>query len=267
MIDDEALKARFNPEGSLLRRQQNRMTEMLLCFDKICTKHGIRYWLCSGTLLGCIRHKGYIPWDDDLDVEVMREDYDKLMQILPQELPEQYALQNHETDPGYFFCFAKLRDKKSFLQETNRYDRVFAYRGIFIDIFPYEKVTPLMHWISCRTFGRVYKVMNNPKYTDEEAVKRVSKIYDFNHNYVFPVLKALSRLSTSKLLRYSCGIPYSNACYENEIFPLKRAPFDGYEMPIPNDSDAYLKRKFGDYMQLPNLDTLHPHSDELTIEE
>ena len=82
-FDAEALKARFNPDGSPLRRMQDRMTEMLREIDAICRRHNIRYWLCSGTLLGCIRHGGYIPWDDDLDIEVLREDYDRLMEILP----------------------------------------------------------------------------------------------------------------------------------------------------------------------------------------
>ena len=103
-FDAEALKARFNPDGSPLRRMQDRMTEMLREIDAICRRHNIRYWLCSGTLLGCIRHGGYIPWDDDLDIEVLREDYDRLMEILPRELPEHLRLQNHDTDPGYFFC-------------------------------------------------------------------------------------------------------------------------------------------------------------------
>lgn len=264
-MDANALKERFNPEGSLLRRQQERMTEMLLVFDDICRRNNISYWLCSGTLLGCIRHGGYIPWDDDLDVEVMRDDYERLMRILPQELPEKYKLQNHNTDPGYFFCFAKLRDTHSLLEETNRYDRVFKYRGIFIDIFPYEHIAPPLHWLSCRTFGRVYKAMNNPKLTDEQAMKRVNRIYNINHRAIFPLLRLLSKLWPSKMLRYSPGIPYPNATYHNEIFPLKRAKFEGYDMPIPHDTDSYLKRKFGDYMQLPNLDNIHPHSDHLEI--
>ena len=86
-IDHEALRERFNPEGSLLRRMQHRMTEMLGEIDKICRRHNLKYWLCSGTLLGCVRHGGYIPWDDDLDIEMLREDYEKLLKILPEELP------------------------------------------------------------------------------------------------------------------------------------------------------------------------------------
>lgn len=266
-FDAEALKARFNPDGSPLRRMQDRMTEMLREIDAICRRHNIRYWLCSGTLLGCIRHGGYIPWDDDLDIEVLREDYDRLMEILPRELPEHLRLQNHDTDPGYFFCFAKVRDTRSHLSETNDYDRIFRYRGIFIDIFPYEKMPLPLLWISNRTFGRIYKVMRNPEYNIQQLIRKTDAIYRFNHRWVFPVLRFLAKLWPTQKLNYSPGIPYDNTIYAHETFPLKRADFDGFSAPIPADSDAYLRRKFGNYMHLPDLDTIHQHSAEFTIDD
>ena len=97
------LRARFNPDGSLLRRQQMRMLDILLEVDRICRKHNITYWLSSGTLIGAVRHKGFIPWDDDLDIEMLLPDYERLMKILPQELPDTMALQTQDTDPNYFF--------------------------------------------------------------------------------------------------------------------------------------------------------------------
>ena len=90
-FDPEELKARFNPEGSPLRLQQLRMKEMLKVLDGICRKHDIPYWIASGTLLGCMRHGGFIPWDDDLDVEMLRSDYKRLLRILPSELPASSA--------------------------------------------------------------------------------------------------------------------------------------------------------------------------------
>lgn len=93
------LRQRFNPEGSDLRRQQLRMMELLLAFDKICKKHNIRYWLIAGTLIGAARHHGFIPWDDDMDVQMLREDYERMLEILPQELDDTMALQCRQTDP------------------------------------------------------------------------------------------------------------------------------------------------------------------------
>ena len=82
-MNQDELRARFNPDGSLLRRQQLRMLDILLEVDKICKKHDIRYWLSSGTLIGAMRHDGFIPWDDDLDIEMLRSDYVRLMKVLP----------------------------------------------------------------------------------------------------------------------------------------------------------------------------------------
>ena len=138
-FDAAELKARFNPDGSPLRRQQLVMLEMVQELDRICRKHHIPYFLYGGTLLGAIRHNGFIPWDDDLDVGLMRNDYLRLMQVLPDELPSHIVLQTNDTDRNYFYFFAKLRDTRSFLDE-GAYDRCFKYRGIFIDIFPFDKV-------------------------------------------------------------------------------------------------------------------------------
>ena len=106
-FDAEALKARFNPEGSPLRRQQMVMLEMVKEVDRICRKYDIPYFLYGGTLLGAIRHNGFIPWDDDLDVGLLRKDYQRLMKILPDELPEHMVLQTNDTDPNYFYFFGK----------------------------------------------------------------------------------------------------------------------------------------------------------------
>ena len=124
-MDHNALRERFNPEGSLLRRQQMRMLDILLEVDKICKRHDIQYWLSSGTLIGAMRHDGFIPWDDDLDIEMMRSDYLRLMEVLPKELPEWLALQNSDTDENYFFFYAKVRDRRSRMLEQNNYDRLW----------------------------------------------------------------------------------------------------------------------------------------------
>ena len=132
------MRARFNPDGSLLRRHQLRMLEMLTYIDGVCVQHDIPYWLSSGTLLGAVRHGGFIPWDDDVDIELLRRDYKRLLRVLRTEKEGRYRLQTHSTDNGYFFPFAKLRDMHSVLRENDDIDLGFAYRGIYIDIFPLE---------------------------------------------------------------------------------------------------------------------------------
>ena len=258
----------FNPEGSLLRRQQHRMTEMLLVLDDICRRHGIRYWLAAGTLLGAVRHKGYIPWDDDLDIEMLREDYDRLLRILPKELPEHLQLQTPETDAGYFLAYAKLRDRRSRLSETNAYDRIFEMQGIFIDIFPMERVPSFLRWVSCRTIGRCYKVLKRKNLTDDEARRRVRRIYEVNRRFIFPILNALSAITPFKRkIRYSLGVPYDDIRLDKWLFPLTTTAFEGHQFPVPANCEAYLTSKFGNWRQLPDLSTIHAHAAHLEINE
>lgn len=266
-INNEALRDRFNPEGSLLRQHQQRMLEMLLSFDAICRRHGIRYWLSSGTLLGCVRHGGFIPWDDDLDVEMLREDYLRLQPFLLRELPEYMVLQSHDTDHSYFFCYPKLRDLRSLLQETNGYDRYFSYRGVYIDIFLMERTPACLQRFSQRTIGHVYKIMKNTKLSDAQRQKMVGRWYWANQCLVYPVLRLLSRLSSSKWLRHTFGTPYLAPRCKDEVFPLVERLFEGHRFPVPGNSDAYLSRMFGDYMKLPDLDKIQVHTAKLTIYE
>src|SRR5215212_9809635 len=130
----------YNPEGSDLRRAQMRMLEMLDVFDGICRKHSINYWLDWGTLLGARRHGGFIPWDDDLDVAVLRNDLKKLLSILKDELPSNLKLQHKKTDENYWFHWAKIRDTKSRYYEKGTECYNFHDKGLFIDIFSLEPV-------------------------------------------------------------------------------------------------------------------------------
>ena len=107
---------------------------MLDILDEICKKYNITYWLSSGTLLGAIRHDGFIPWDDDIDVGMPKPDYNKFLKIAPRVLPKNIILQTPEAYPGAFEAFAKLRDRSSFYCECET--RVRIPCGIFIDIFP-----------------------------------------------------------------------------------------------------------------------------------
>ena len=189
-MTNEELRERYNPEGSLLRRQQTRMLEILLEVDRICQKHDIRYWLSSGTLIGALRHDGFIPWDDDLDIEMMREDYLRLMEVLPQELPDWLALQNDDTDPNYFYFYAKVRDRRSRMLEQNGYDRLWREQGIYIDIFPMEPHPIWMQRLSEKTVGHMYKIWRTST-DDAKAIKQVRRIFNFNKRIVFPCLRCL----------------------------------------------------------------------------
>ena len=125
---------------TILRQAQLVMTRMFKIIDYICREHHLRYWMCSGTLLGAVRHQGFIPWDDDLDICMIREDYDRFIQIAQQELPSDLFLQTRETDPNYDYLAlpCKIRDKKSLIISTGIEKKKYQM-GLFIDIFPADR--------------------------------------------------------------------------------------------------------------------------------
>ncbi len=265
--ENEALRERYAPEGSLLRIQQMRMLEMMLWLDDVCGRYSIPYWLGSGTLLGAVRHGGFIPWDDDVDIEFRSQDYPRLLAALEKETAgTDYALQTHSTDPGYFFTYAKLRDCRSRLTEQTGYDRIFTFQGIYLDLFPMEPMSSGLHWISNRTFGRVYKVMKNPEYNHQQLIRKTDLIYQLNQRYIFPLLRWLSKFTSSQLWRYAPGIPFESARDPKEIFPLSTVEFEGHSFSAPRQPEAYLRRMFGDWQRLPELDRIQTHTSKLTIE-
>lgn len=262
--ENAALRQRFAPEGSMLRRQQQRMLEMMTWLDDVCRRHRIPYWLGSGTLLGAVRHGGFIPWDDDVDIEFRREDYPRLLQVLTQETAgTDYAVQTHDTDPGYFFTYAKLRDRRSRLQEQTGYDRIFTYQGIYLDLFVLEPMTKPLHWLSNRTFGIIYKVLRNPEYNTQQLIRKTDSIYRANMRFVFPLLRLLSRLFSPRLLTYSPGIPFESQRDPAELFPLSTVVFEGHRFSAPHNPEAYLRRMFGNWQRLPDVDKISTHTARL----
>lgn len=248
-----ALKARFNPEGSPLRRMQLRMLEMVELLDDVCRRHGIPYFLYGGTLLGAMRHNGFIPWDDDLDVGLLRRDYLRLLEVLPAELPEHIALQTNDTDPNYFYFFAKLRDRRSVLEEPSPYDRVFAERGIFIDIFPFDEQRMWTHLLAEPLQAHTFKIFRTAT-EPERVMGRIRSITWANRHITFPILRAVSRLTRGRTLTYDYGIPFHIVYDLHDIFPLATHTFEGLQLSVPGRAHEMLTKQFGDYMRLPDLD-------------
>ena len=118
-----------------LKKAKKIMVNILLELDKICKKNKICYWLDSGSLLGAVRHKGFIPWDDDIDICMLNEDYKKFLEIAKKNLDSNIFLDNKETDKYAYFDFLKLRDRNSKYIEKKQTDKELFHQGIFIDIF------------------------------------------------------------------------------------------------------------------------------------
>ena len=271
MIDadlNKRLIERYCPKGSIQARQHNVMLRLLLEIDRICRKYDLQYWLDSGTLIGAVRHGGFIPWDDDLDIGMMKTDYDRLMQILPSELPDEMVMQNQFTEPNFFHFYTKIRDRKSLLVETPDYGRCFKERGVFIDIFPFEKHPLWLHVLSEKLQGHVYKIMRCEQREERQmsVMRRVMMLTRFNARITFPILRFLSKFLPGDLTD-SFGIPFHKPRPVKYLFPLREMEFEGHKLFVPNNPDAILRIIYGDYMQLPNIETTNYHATELTFYE
>ena len=250
----------YNPEGSTLRRAQLRMLEILKVVDDICTKHGIQYTLDGGTLIGAVRHGGFIPWDDDIDINVTRDDLAKLRKILPRELPSHLVYQDYFTDPYYPTLIAKVRERDSYMYEEPCTDRL-KEKGIFIDLIPIEEV-PNLAWKAKLDYWYGHCLRGIHHYVDTKDTILSWIVLPFAWG-----LTALTRL-TNKFRRidqlaHVYGFQAYGALQKKDYYPIKRMSFEGFQACVPNNPDAVLTALFGDYMQLPPEDKRRVHSSKI----
>ena len=254
--------SKYNGEGTTLRKAQLRMLEILVEVDKICKKHNIQYWLDFGTLLGAVRHGGFIPWDDDLDIALFKKNYKRLCNILKEELPEQFVLQDESTEDKYCLKFAKVRDKNSYFEDADFMPQ-FEEKGIFIDIFPIEKfgsiqIKKMVEFFYGRSFRRIKGV----------AIKKQSEVIIAYiiwplANVFVSIGKCISRLIPNGLYSYSYGIPLFSKCLKKDILPCQHINFEGISFPAPNNYENYLRLHYGDFMKLPPEEKRMVHSKKI----
>lgn len=257
----DELKARFNPEGSPLRRQQMVMLEMAKVLDAVCKKHNIPYILYGGTLLGAIRHGGFIPWDDDLDVALIRNDYKRLLKVLPDELPEHMVLQTNDTDKNYYYFYAKLRDRNSFLDE-GLYDHPFKERGIFIDIFPMDRLWPCIHRLPLQSYA--FTLIRKDPSCSKKTMRKIRLLTWFNRHVSCPFLRTVCKITGAKPLMLDLGIPFHLIYNMNDVFPLAEHAFEDTSFSVPANCSHMLTDMYGDYMTLPkDLDHVYHHVEKL----
>lgn len=256
------LKEKYNPEGSILRRAQLRMLDMLLYIDKICKDNDLEYTLADGNLLGAIRHGGFIPWDDDMDICMDRDNYNKLCNILITSPHPQYVLQNNDTDPGFFGVWSVLRDTKSEYIVDTTLHKIRKYRGLQIDIFPLEENCPV--WVHKLA---VYAEVIKNKYLLKH--KKIAQFYyNIETKIVFPTIRLGCRLvCTTNYYMYPLGTGWHHKLSLSFMRPIGKVMFEGHEFPAPAKIHDFLECIYKNYMDLPAIDQRDHHKAEYRIWE
>lgn len=253
MSNTENLKEIYNPEGSELRILQLKMLDILIAVTDICDKHNLTYWVSGGTLLGAIRHGGFIPWDDDIDIELLRSDYKKLLKILPKELPANLYLQTPK-EKSYRLLFSKVRDRLSIVHSEEEDMASYKEKGIFIDIFSEERSYRWMKNIVDFFYGRAFRRLKRGK-----PLHSLKYFYEYSMSLLlYPIgvllmgiARSICSVTKPDNILHSYGIGNSTNHNAKYMFPVSKVTFEGKEFSAPKEVDTYLTKQYGNYMTIP----------------
>lgn len=264
MTEEHTLRERYNPEGSKLRQNQKELLEMLIDLAAICKEHNIKWWLSSGTLLGAARHEGFIPWDDDIDITLLRRDFKRLQRILLKLNSDKYIYHSIHTDAEYTNLYGKFRKREGISLTTAKRHKYLKYRGPFIDIFSIERTS----YFAARASKVIYKALQHPTvYIKTGWLRRLMiRLVEFLMLFIInPVLRIVGLINPRKEYHYALGMAWPKSrFYIEDILPLTTATFEGETMPVPKDMDAYLSKVYGDWRTMPTEEAIHRsiHSEE-----
>lgn len=259
----EELKAKYNPEGSELRKMQLRMLDMLLYIDAVCKEQRIDYRLDAGNILGAVRHGGFIPWDDDVDISLLPKEYKRLVRYLKDHPHPQYVLQDNDTDPGFYAPnWAVLRDLKSEYKQNTFLHNARKYKGAQIDIFCYDNH---LNKTLFKIAGKISAA--NIKWFIGRYPKIAYFIYKIQECIINPLFHIIGYpFSSDKVYGLAYGHLASNFNLkwlpEDFILPHKPIEFEGHVFQGPAKPAEFLTTKYGDYMKLtPEEKRCHHHAE------
>ncbi|GKH61115.1 LicD family protein [Campylobacter ureolyticus] len=247
-----------------LDEAKEKMLEMMCYIDKVCRDNNIKYSLAYGTLIGAIRHKGFIPWDDDMDIMLTRDNYDKLIEIIKKDDKYDFL----DFDSGFILNFSKICYKNTLAIEKDKYRLKCNLLGVFVDVFPIDnlpvkepkrhlrKISLIQHLLIYRNFNMILSPGNFLK-----KIAKLSLLFPlFCISRVFFTKKYLIRILKETILKYKnittkkCGI-FSDGLKEiydkNDFKNYIDVSFENFKLMAVQNYDAILKIYYGDYMKLP----------------
>ena len=249
---------------------QKKQLDILKAFIRVCEKHNLRYFLVGGSALGAIRHKGFIPWDDDIDVGMPREDYDKYVLLQDEYKGTPYFIQTYKTDPCYIYNYGKLRDSSTtFIESQYKYHRI--NHGVWIDIFPIDGFSKVIK--PRETFKKKIKHIWWHVYLAYlPALRRKVRKQTFFKDILFNIVAGLfyifdiAHYRNKHIDKIAKKIPLNESVMGGNLFGFNmkreamdtslydefvKVPFEDIEAYVLKDYDTYLRNLYGDYMTPP----------------
>ena len=260
--------------------QMNRIKEieldMLKAFVSICDQLRLKYYLIGGTLLGAVRHKGFIPWDDDIDVGMPREDYEVFVEKAGKLLPDYIFLQNYRTDENMIFPFTKLRNiNTTYIETRTKYSKM--NQGVWMDIFPLDYLevderkrnfqARKVSIINMRIGMEQYIVDNKNRSFGKKAIRKIGyKIIKMIYPTLSSAVKKVDAIYSSTS-HSDIWVNKSGAYPGKEEVPIEwfgkggDVEFENMKVSAPTEYDKYLTHIYGDYMAPPPVEKQVPVHD------
>ena len=266
---------------AILHRLQQLELNILRDFMRVCEEHHLTWWAFGGTGIGALRHQGFIPWDDDIDVCLPRKDYDHLIAVFRDQMSDRYLVVNADEYPSYPLPTTRITLRDSLFVEESLRKVKNCPLGIFLDVYAFDHVAAdprKAKWQAWRTWacGKVMILSSVPfpvlpfsglrktlVHMVTACVWAVCQVLRISPGKVFQRLKKIAGAYNDQPAKayayFNDTSPFKNTYTQEELFPLRILPFEGLNIPFPHELEKTLHVLYGDFMLLPPLEKRKNH--------
>ena len=236
----------------------DRMLQIAIEVDRICKEQGLRCSLYGGSVIGAVRHNGFIPWDHDIDMAMPRKDYDKLVKYLKKNPNEKIFFSNYKSEKRYPNSWGKVRLNGTVFQEQELAPLTELHNGVFIDLHPIDNIVPcfLKLQVKIAMFWSCVGKVKSKIYTGPAKKRRFYKLFSW---LPYCVINKFRSFGMKMFKHFPTKYVYKVAHPNNGIYPIPRCTFEdlmehdfeNVKFNIPKNYDEFLRKRYGDYMQIP----------------